>query len=264
MCLGAIWPTESFWDLKNKNAAQFATFLRLGIAAGRQSADFGAKTQQIGRKTAHFDRVPIAGVRAPCQKKVRPPPRIVVTTHRQDRRRPHGHFNRTGDRARGRPAQAGRQHRPERAGPRAPGGLPQRRDVGAGRRAAGRGQPPQRLPRAQSQHVRREDHPAHPEAEGGHLLPRRRAQALLEDGPGHGRGHSRDLPPGALPPKDREGRLEAGLRRAEQLGRVEDVLRAGCRRGRAAGRPLRHGLPLPMARRDLRQVQVGRQGPGPG
>ena len=145
-----------------------------------------------------LDRVPKAGVRAPCQKKVRPPPRIVVTTHRQDRRRPHGHFNRTGDRARGRPAQAGRQHRPERAGPRAPGGLPQRRDVGAGRRAAGRGQPPQRLPRAQSQHVRREDHPAHPEAEGGHLLPRRRAQALLEDGPGHGRGHSRDLPPGAL------------------------------------------------------------------
>ena len=54
MCLGAIWPTESFWDLKNKNAAQNATFLRLGIAAGRQSADFGAKTQQIGRKTAHF------------------------------------------------------------------------------------------------------------------------------------------------------------------------------------------------------------------
>ncbi len=54
MCLGAIWPTESFWDLKNKNAAQFATFLRLGIAAGRQSADFRPKMQQIGRKTAHF------------------------------------------------------------------------------------------------------------------------------------------------------------------------------------------------------------------
>lgn len=30
MCLGAIWPTESFWDLKNKNADQNATFLRLG------------------------------------------------------------------------------------------------------------------------------------------------------------------------------------------------------------------------------------------
>lgn len=30
MRLGAIWPTESFWDLKNKNAAQNATFLRLG------------------------------------------------------------------------------------------------------------------------------------------------------------------------------------------------------------------------------------------
>ena len=54
MRLGAIWPTESFWDLKNKNAAQNATYLRLGIATGRQSADFGQKTQQIGRKTAHF------------------------------------------------------------------------------------------------------------------------------------------------------------------------------------------------------------------
>lgn len=54
MCLGPIWPTESFWDLKNKNAAKIATFLRLGIAAGRQSTDFGPKKQQIGRKTAHF------------------------------------------------------------------------------------------------------------------------------------------------------------------------------------------------------------------
>ncbi len=54
MHLGAIWPTEPFWDLENNNATRFATFLRLGTAAVRQTTDLGPKTQQIDREAAHF------------------------------------------------------------------------------------------------------------------------------------------------------------------------------------------------------------------
>ena len=49
MYLGAIWPTEPFWDLENNNATRFATFLRLGTAAVRQTTDLDPKTQQIDR-----------------------------------------------------------------------------------------------------------------------------------------------------------------------------------------------------------------------
>ena len=54
MYLGAIWPTELFWDPENNNATRFATFLRLGTAAVRRTTDLGPKTQQIDRETAHF------------------------------------------------------------------------------------------------------------------------------------------------------------------------------------------------------------------
>lgn len=49
-----ICPTEQFRKARNKNAARIATFLRLRIAAGRQSTDFGPKTYKIGHKTVQF------------------------------------------------------------------------------------------------------------------------------------------------------------------------------------------------------------------
>lgn len=49
-----ICPTEQFWKPRNRNAARIATFLRLRIAAGRQSTDFGPKTHKIGHKTVQF------------------------------------------------------------------------------------------------------------------------------------------------------------------------------------------------------------------
>lgn len=107
-------PAPETQKQKNGPNCNFFAIRDCCVAPDRRPGHKNAGNQaQKGPISALRDRVPIAGVRAPCQKKVRPPPRIVVTTHRQDRRRPHGHFNRTGDRARGRPAQAGRQHRPE-------------------------------------------------------------------------------------------------------------------------------------------------------
>lgn len=52
--LGMICPKEPFRKARNKNAARIATFLRLRIAAGRQSTDFSTKTQQIDHETAQF------------------------------------------------------------------------------------------------------------------------------------------------------------------------------------------------------------------
>lgn len=68
------------------------------------------------------------------------------------------------------------------------------------------GRAPERLPRAQAQDRRRRDQAQDPQAQGGRLLPRRGAQALLPHRPRDGGRDSEGLQVGAVDPQDREGR----------------------------------------------------------
>lgn len=68
------------------------------------------------------------------------------------------------------------------------------------------GRAPERLPRAQAQDRHRRDQAQDPQAQGGWLLPRRGAQALLPHRPRDGGRDSGGLQVGAVDPQDREGR----------------------------------------------------------
>lgn len=68
------------------------------------------------------------------------------------------------------------------------------------------GRAPERLPRAQAQDRRRRDQAQDPQAQGGRLLSRRGAQALLPHRPRDGGRDSGGLQIGTVDPQDREGR----------------------------------------------------------
>lgn len=137
----------------------------------------------------------------------------------------------------------------------------QRGDERGGGRVLRRGELPQRPPRALAADLRGHAGAQGPQAEAGQLLPRGRAGALPEGRQGAGRRGGRDVRHGHEHPQGAAGGREDGRGEALQGPGGRDRPRPGRRRLRAA-LPRSVGLPdaLPVAGRDLREVQEGRPG----
>ena len=100
---------------------------------------------------------------------------------------------------------------------------------------------------------------AHPQAAGGHLLPRGRGVALVAHRHRARLGDMRHVGLGDLHPQGRARRRRPGRGVDEPQPRVAAVRVAG-RRGRGAARvrPIGRGVALPVARRHLRALPGGR------